>query len=201
MGSEAEALSSRLLERHLSLGAVLRAYADGDDPAFDVPPAARDVLSRLGAVLIHSVVDDAFDGPVMRSLAAVGEYLRQQMMDLRLEQFRVLHLDGDNRLLADRVMWTGTVDRVQVHVRELIRGVLDTGATALILAHNHPSGSLEPSAGDLQTTRSISRTCASLDVVLHDHIIVGRRGIFSMRAHNLIDDVSASHKSAAGGGR
>ena len=102
------------------------------------------------------------------------------MAHLACETFRVFFLDSGNRLLADRTMWTGTIDAVQVHPREVVREALTLGATALIAAHNHPSGSAAPTAGDLKVTERLVRACGTLGIILHDHIIVARDGIFSM---------------------
>ena len=165
----------------------MRAYAGGAGAVTrDLTPAIVGQLRRLGDLLLRSIEDDAFAGPGMRSLSAVAEYLRQGMADLPREEFRVLHLDGDNRLLADRVMWAGTVNRVQVHVREIIRDLMETGATAIILAHNHPFGEVDPSPEDLSVTRKLEEVCSCLDVLVQDHVIVGRRGLFSMRARGLL---------------
>lgn len=164
----------------------MRAYAGDGATDEDLSPAVLDQLRRLGNLLFCSVRDDAFAGREMRSLSTVAEYLRQGMADLRREQFRVLHLDGDNRLLADRVMWSGTVNMVQVHPREVVRDVLETGALAIILAHNHPSGASNPSNEDLSVTRKIEELCSCLDVIVQDHVIVGRQGIFSMRACGML---------------
>jgi len=179
-----------LLARHRTIGGVLRAYMAGIPEPDGLPPAAHDQLRRLNALVVHSLEDDAFDGPALRSLDAAALYLRHQMAELPREHFRVLHLDGDNALLADRLMWVGTVNRVQVHAREIVRDVIETGATALILAHNHPSGAARPSAGDLAATRRVAAGCATVDAVVQDHLILSKRGVFSMRAHGLLDDIT-----------
>lgn len=129
-----------------------------------------------------SLQADAFDGTSIRSATALMAYLRQDMSVLRQEVFRVLFLDGKNRLLSDKVLWTGTVDCVQVHPREIVRQVLELDATAIILVHNHPSGLAKPSRGDLDVTQKIVRVCSALNVTVQDHVIVAKPGCHSMRS-------------------
>ena len=124
----------------------------------------------------------AFDGTAIRSASGLMAYLRQDMGQLRREAFRVLFMDGDNRLLADRTMWTGSVDSVQADPREIARVMLELDATAIILVHNHPSGRPAPSVSDLSITKQIVGLCSAVRVVVQDHVIVGRTGCHSMRS-------------------
>ena len=113
------------------------------------------------------------------------------------EFFRVFFLDGANRLLADRIMWIGTVDNVQVHPREVMREVLRTSATSIIIAHNHPLGTPQPSAGDVAVTSKLIRACAVFDVTVQDHLIIARAGVFSMRADGILSRLERAAADAA----
>ncbi len=130
---------------------------------------------------------EAHEGLQVGSPDALGRLLRHEMAQLPRETFRVLFLDGMNCILDDRTMWTGTVDRVQVHPREIVAAAIETGATALVLAHNHPTSSAVPTAVDIAQTRRIVDACATIDVVVHDHIVVAHHGLFSMRAAGMLD--------------
>jgi DNA repair protein RadC len=110
------------------------------------------------------------------------------MAGLPRETFRVLFLDGCNRLLADEVLNVGTVNKVGVHPREVVRRALEVNATAVILVHNHPSGDPKPSQYDHKVTRQVEQACALVDVVVQDHVIVGSSGFFSFAANALIGD-------------
>ena len=81
---------------------------------------------------------------------------------------------------------TGTVDHTPVYPREVARRALELSATAIILAHNHPSGSAEPSELDIRSTRGLQALAVPMGVELVDHLIVGAREVFSMRAAGLI---------------
>ena len=122
----------------------------------------------------------------LSSWSAVIEYCRAAMAFSDREHFRVLFLDKRNRLIADEVQQTGTVDHTPVYPREVVRRALELSATAVILVHNHPSGDPTPSQADITMTREIVKVAKSLGVEVHDHIIVGRDGHTSFKGQRLI---------------
>jgi DNA repair protein RadC len=124
--------------------------------------------------------------PSMRSFSAVVDYCRTAMAFLDREEFRILFLDKKNGLIADEVQSVGTVDHAPVYPREIIRRALELDATALILVHNHPSGEPSPSTIDNQLTNQIVALGKSLNVAVHDHLIIGREGFASFKGLQLI---------------
>jgi DNA repair protein RadC len=124
--------------------------------------------------------------PILGSWSALIDYCRAAMAYENVEQFRILFLDKKNRLIADEVQQTGTVDHTPVYPREVIKRSLELSATALILVHNHPSGDPSPSAADVQMTRAICDVAQPLGITVHDHIIIGRAGHASLRGLKLI---------------
>ena len=80
----------------------------------------------------------------------------------------------------------GSIDEAAIHPREVIRRALDLGAGAVILVHNHPSGSPEPSRADIQITNRIAEAGRLLGVTVHDHVIIGKQGHVSLKAKGLI---------------
>ncbi len=114
-------------------------------------------------------------------------YLTGSMAGLRVETFRVIFLDTHNSILADETMWTGTVNDVQVHPREVMRRALELDCSALVMAHNHPSQVHKPSLADITMTKRIMESARTLGLIVHDHIIISRRGYHSMRSHKSID--------------
>jgi DNA repair protein RadC len=101
------------------------------------------------------------------------------------EQFRVLFLDKKNQLILDEVMNQGTVDHAPVYPREVVRKALEVGACAVILVHNHPSGDPTPSSADVEMTRQVVDAGRTLNIVVHDHLVVGRQGVASFKALGL----------------
>jgi len=126
------------------------------------------------------------DTPILGSWQALLDYVRTQMAFNEVEEFRILFLDKKNRLIADEVQQSGTVDHTPVYPREVIKRTLELSATALILVHNHPSGDPAPSSADVQLTRQINDIARPLGITVHDHIIVGRHGHASLKGLKLL---------------
>lgn len=124
--------------------------------------------------------------PVLGSWQALLDYLAIDMANLNHERVRVLYLNAQNRLILDHLFHEGTVDEGAIYPREVIRKGFDVGATALILVHNHPSGSPEPSRADIAITNRIAEAGRHVGIVVHDHVIIGGDGHVSLRAKGLI---------------
>lgn len=122
----------------------------------------------------------------LSSFLDVLDYCRTAMAYADREEFRVLFLDKRNALIADEVQGVGTVDHTPVYPREIIRRALELGASALILAHNHPSGDPTPSAADIRMTKDIVSIAEPFGIAVHDHLIVGKHGQTSFRGQKLI---------------
>ena len=125
-------------------------------------------------------------GSPLTSPQATYRYLQAQLRDRPYEVFCCMYLDNRHRLIAFEELFRGTVDCAQVHPREVLRQALLHNATVLIVAHNHPSGVLEPSPADDFITRRLKDLLALMDVRLADHIIVGDRSCYSFAEHGLL---------------
>ncbi|PWJ79423.1 DNA repair protein RadC [Pseudaminobacter salicylatoxidans] len=123
---------------------------------------------------------------LLSSWSQVLDYCRAAMAFEEREQFRILFLDKKNALIADEVQQMGTVDHTPVYPREVVRRALELSATAIILAHNHPSGDPTPSRADIEMTRTIIEIAKPLGIAVHDHIIIGKNGHASMKGLLLI---------------
>lgn len=124
--------------------------------------------------------------PVLSSWTALLDYCRSAMQFETKEQFRVLFLDRKNKLIADEVLGQGTVDRAPVYPREVLKRALELGSTAIILAHNHPSGDPTPSQSDIAMTNQIITAAKAVDIGIHDHLIIGRKNIASFKSLGLM---------------
>jgi len=109
------------------------------------------------------------------------EYLKVSMSNLSREEFRVLHLNRSKHLIAEEVLFRGTVDESSIYTREVIESALRKKASALIFVHNHPTGPAEASQEDVELTRSLVNACRAVDIPVLDHVIVGNDGFLSMR--------------------
>jgi len=125
-------------------------------------------------------------GPVLDAPDAARAFLLAQLRDRPYEVFCCLYLDKRHRLVGFEELFRGTIDGAGVHPREVLRQTLLHNAAAVILAHNHPSGVLEPSQADEFITRRLRDALALVDVRVLDHIIVGDGHCFSFSEHGLI---------------
>ncbi|PWE17508.1 hypothetical protein DDZ18_07505 [Marinicauda salina] len=123
---------------------------------------------------------------VISSWSALLDYLRAALQHAATEEVRVLFLDKKNRLIADEFQARGTVDHAPVYPREIVKRALALDASALILVHNHPSGDPTPSAADIEMTKRLAEAARPFDIVLHDHLVVGRDDTASFKALGLI---------------
>lgn len=179
-------IAKALIARFGSLAKVLNA-----DPAtlaqVDGMGEASAAALRIVAVAARRMAfREVEQQPVLGSWQALIDYLHIDMAHLTVERVRVLYLNAQNRLILDHHAGDGSVDEAAIHPREVIRRALDVGATALILVHNHPSGSPQPSRADIQITQRIAEAGRLLGVTVHDHVIVGREGHISLRAQGLV---------------
>ena len=105
------------------------------------------------------------------------------------EHFRVAYISRQGRLLEDALIAEGTVDTVRPHIRTLVSRALQTNASAIIVAHNHPSGIAEPSEVDKLLTRDIIAACNPLGIKVLDHLIVADHDSFSFADSGLLDEL------------
>jgi DNA repair protein RadC len=115
-------------------------------------------------------------GDALTDPEAVAHYLIHTLGFLQREQFGVLLLDQQHRLIAFEVLFQGTLNQASVHPREVLKAALDAHAAAVILTHNHPSGDPTPSQSDLQITRTLCQALALVDIRCLDHLIIGDFG-------------------------
>ncbi|MBC1241999.1 MULTISPECIES: DNA repair protein RadC [Nostoc] len=121
------------------------------------------------------------EGTLIDSPLAAAATLSQDLMWQMQERFAVLLLDVKNRLLGTQVITIGTATETLASPREIFREVIRQGATQVIVAHNHPSGNLEPSQEDIELTRQLLTGAKFLGIPLLDHLILGNGNHQSLR--------------------
>ena len=117
---------------------------------------------------------------VFHTPGAVKQYLQLQLAHKNHEVFAVLFLDSQNRMLALEELFRGTLSQTSVYPREVVMRALHHQAAAVVLSHNHPSGSVQPSRADEHLTQTLKASLALVDVRVLDHIIVGQGQALSM---------------------
>jgi DNA repair protein RadC len=179
-------LARALIQRFGSLAGVLNAEGRSlaKHPGMGESSAAALKIVALAARRLAR--QQVREQPVLSSWQALIDYLTIDMAHLTVERVRVLYMNNQNHLVQDDHVGDGSIDEAAIHPREVIRRALDLGATALILVHNHPSGSPQPSRADIQITNRIAEAGRLLGIVVHDHVIIGREGHVSLKAKGLI---------------
>lgn len=114
------------------------------------------------------------------------EILQPIMGELEHEEFWILYLNNSNKVLQKSQLSKGGITGTLVDVRILMKQTLELGAVGLILAHNHPSGSLKPSNADKDITQKIKRASESLDIKVLDHLIITQKDYFSFADNQLL---------------
>jgi len=128
----------------------------------------------------------ATDGTPMTSPKAVYAYFRLRLGELEHEAFSVAFLDAQNRLICTEEIFRGTLTQTSVYPREVVKLALQHNAAAIICAHNHPSGNVEPSNADTRLTEVLKRTLALVDVKVLDHVIVSPFAAMSFAERGLL---------------
>jgi DNA repair protein RadC len=124
--------------------------------------------------------------PLLNNWSKLTEYLNLTMGRQRNELAKALFLDTKNQLIADEILNEGDVKFVQMSCRKILARALELNSTAIILAHNHPSGDPKPSQCDIDFTQDFRIAASYMDVVLHDHVVVGNGRYFSFRREGLL---------------
>ncbi|MGL4404188.1 MAG: RadC family protein [Notoacmeibacter sp.] len=180
-------IAKALIKRFGSLSAALNAPPHlikeidglGEAAAFDLSALAALIKATAKAELPRN-------GDMLGSWDKVLSYCRAAMAHETREQFRVLFLNKKNGLIADELQQRGTVDHTPVYPREVVKRALELSASAIILVHNHPSGDPAPSSADIEMTHRIKEIAQSLEIAVHDHLIIGRNGYTSLKAEGLM---------------
>ena len=175
-----------LLKRFETFQAVLAASYESLCEIQGVGPA-----NSLGIRLIKEVADRYLEAriiskDVVQNPNDLMEYLNHTIGHKTKEVFAGIFLDAKNRVLTSKILFTGTLTTSSVYPREVIISALQHNAAAVIFAHNHPSGDVEPSESDIQITRKLFFALKYVGIILHEHIIIGNEGFYSFAAQGLI---------------
>jgi DNA repair protein RadC len=131
----------------------------------------------------RAMLEEIKAGQALGSPKAVKEYLRMLFRAQACESFHVLFLDVKNRLIDIKELFRGTLTHTSVYPREVVKAALARNAASVMLAHNHPSGTPEPSESDLLLTRALVQALALVDIRILDHFVVAGHQVHSFAEH------------------
>lgn len=130
--------------------------------------------------------EEALELPKIASSQSVYELLQPIIGDLAHEEFWIIYLNNSNKVIDRLQLSKGGITGTLVDVRITLRKALELGATSIILAHNHPSGNLNPSEADKQLTKKLQTAAESIDIKVLDHLIVTEKSYFSFADEGLL---------------
>ncbi len=179
-------IAKALMEQFGSFAEVISAEPSRLTDVKGIGESVANDLKLVQAAALRLSQGSILKKTALHSWSQLIAYCRASMAYKNKEQFRILFLDKKNYLIADEVQSQGTVDHTPVYIREIIHRALEHAASSIILVHNHPSGDVTPSRADIEMTKKIIAAAETLNIVVHDHIIVGRDGHASFRALQLL---------------
>jgi len=179
-------IAKGLIARFGTFAEVLGAEPERLMEVEGVGAAVAQDLKLIQAASLRLARGEVMHRPLLASWKAIVDYCRAAMAFETREQFRILSLDKKNQLIADEVQQQGTVDHTPVYTREVIKRALELASTAIVLVHNHPSGDPTPSLADIDMTKKIIQAGEKLGVLVHDHLIIGKKDHVSFRSLQLI---------------
>ena len=180
-------LARDLLDRFGDLSGVLSA---ADARLLEVTGIGQEVITEfrlIEAVALNFGQSRIMHKPALANWNQMINYCRTKIAEKNREEFHVLFLDKKNHIIADELMGSGTVDHAPVYPREVIKRALELNASALILVHNHPSGDPTPSKADIDMTNKLYALASQFNIVVHDHLIIGRVDEVSFKNLGLLE--------------
>jgi DNA repair protein RadC len=160
--------------------------------------------NAFGVKLIQAVANryleqKAIGKDFIKNSKDLHDYLLHRFRDKKIESFVVVFLDNANAVLGVEALFEGTVNETAVYSRELVQAAIEKGAASILLAHNHPSGTLVPSQDDIAVTRKVLFACHAIDIQVLEHLIIGSGGTYSFREHGLIRHFTQEYEKSKTG--
>ncbi len=192
-GHDVLTLASRLIKDAGSLGALIQWQPADFQKLHGIGRVKALQLLAVMEVARRVIGQQAEVEPLLDRAKLVFEHLQPIVVGLEVEKFWVLCLNRKNRLIKCVEVTSGTATAALAHPREVYRAAIREAASAVICAHNHPSGDPAPSAPDLHVTRQLREASRAVEIELIDHVIIGRpgtdplgRGYFSFREAGML---------------
>ncbi|MHB8769535.1 MAG: RadC family protein [Syntrophales bacterium] len=178
--------AKRLLEKFGSIKAVVDADIGELTAIAGVGENSAVLIKLVKEIASLYLLQKAKEKRQVSCTSELFDFCRTVMGGKRDEEFCVIYLDAQNQVIEFEPIQKGIVNQAVVYPRQVLENALKKKASAIILAHNHPSGHVRPSEADIRLTKTIQETAKLLDILVHDHIIVGENRFFSFREEGLL---------------
>lgn len=168
------AFAHNLLDQFGSLSRLLSADYSQFKEVKGIGAAKYTQLNAIAELARRYYYSRGVEELTLKGPESVREFIQSQLTNAEREIFMVIFLDNQHRVIKHCPMFSGTLNHVEVHPREIVREAMKSNAAALILAHNHPSGRAEPSKADRVITERIIKVCLFMEIQVLDHLVIGR---------------------------
>jgi DNA repair protein RadC len=179
-------LAQELLDTFGGLSGLLNTGTDALKQIKGLGPAKRAELAAVLELSRRGLAQQLRERQAFHAPEALKQYVQLHLAHKDHEVFAVLFLDSQHRLHAMEELFRGTLSQTSVYPREVVLRALHHQAAAVVLSHNHPSGSVQPSRADETLTQTLKAALALVDVRVLDHVIVGQGQAFSMAEQGLL---------------
>jgi len=183
---DVKAIAKRLLSEFKTISNILDAPIEKLGAIKGISEHTALFINFLKDIAIRYLKSGIYNKNLVSSPQDVYNYLKVSLKGMANEIFKALFLDTRNHLISEGIMQEGTINKSVVYPRRIVEQALENHSAGLIIAHNHPAGSLTPSKDDMQITKVIADALKTVDIRLLDHVIIGGNGYFSFKENNII---------------
>lgn len=173
-----EELKKKLRQKNFNSFDDMVQFITGPDCSSDLAITAEEVMDRLRMA-------SSKRKPILASSVEVGTYLADKLVGHKQEELWALYVDNGNRIVAEKKIFQGTLNKSVAHPREIFRWAVIYDCSGIFIAHNHPSGKLMPSSNDFHLTKNLYEAAKMMKIDFLDHFIVGQGQYLSMREKEL----------------
>ena len=179
-------LAKELIQKFKTFGGVITANPNDLREIKGIGDTVIATIKIIEASQIKTLKDKIENTSVISNWSELINYCKLNIGSKDTEEFHILYLNTKCHLVKDETHSTGTINSSSVYPREILKEVLKVGATSIIIVHNHPTGDTTPSKADIQITQKIKETLQTIDVSLHDHLIVAKGNYISFKMLGLL---------------
>ena len=175
-----------LMQRFKTIGAVVNAP---ESELRTIPKVGETVVANihiLAEISARITRDAVKTQSILDNWPAVERFCINKFGHSQVEMFLVLFLDTQNRLIDDAILSEGKTDRTAIYPKELIKMTVRANASSVIIVHNHPSHDTRASSADIQVTKQLKQALETIQVSLHDHLIMAGTKIISFKTLGLL---------------
>lgn len=185
---DCKGIAKNLLKKFKNIHGVLKASKDELESIAGVGKETAIYLKVLNDIFLNENFRKIKKENVLsiKGKRDLIEYLKKDMGNMKNEEFKIVYLNNDNKVVCDEVIFKGTINRSVIYPRKIMERVIDTKARGIIFVHNHPSGNLTPSQKDIEITLEMQELLEKIDVKLLDHIIVSEDNYYSFQENEII---------------